>query len=94
EIAIRFVDQVKAALSGQIPWKFTQFPTTEEILEWIDKFPDMAGKNKAPNKQEGTSFGDFSIIQEFHKSCYRFPMSEVFIWSLDSDLKNYHQRGK
>ncbi|MEC4816225.1 MAG: hypothetical protein SAK29_23600 [Scytonema sp. PMC 1069.18] len=63
-------------------------------MEWIDKFPDLAGRNKAPHKQEGTSFGDLSIIQEFHKSCNLFQMSEVFIWSLDSDLQNYHQMPK
>ncbi|MEG4588967.1 AAA family ATPase [Microcoleus sp. MOSTC5] len=62
-----------------------------DILEGIDQFPDEAGKNKAPNKQEGTSFCDLSIIKEFYKSCNIFSMSEVFIWSLDSDLQNYHQ---
>ncbi|MEG4086359.1 MULTISPECIES: hypothetical protein [unclassified Microcoleus] len=89
--AIRFVEQVKAAFAGIAPWRPTPFPSTAEILEWIDQFPDEAGKNKAPNKQEGTSFGDLSIIQEFHKSCNIFSMSEVFIWSLDKDLENYHQ---
>ncbi len=72
--AIRFVEQVKGAFTGVAPWKPTTFPNTAEILEWIDKFPDQAGKNKAPNKQEGTSFGDISIIQEFHKSCHKFPI--------------------
>ncbi|MEG4294130.1 type II toxin-antitoxin system VapC family toxin [Microcoleus sp. C2C3] len=89
--AIRFVEQVKAAFAGIAPWRPTPFPSTAEILEWIDQFPDEAGKNKAPNKQEGTSFGDLSIIQEFQKSCNIFSMSEVFIWSLDKDLENYHQ---
>lgn len=89
--AIRFVEQVKAAFAGIAPWRPTPFPNTEEILLWIDQFPDLAGKNKAPLKLEGTSFGDLSIIQEFHKSCNLFSMSEVFIWSLDSDLKNYHK---
>jgi len=92
--AIRFVKEVKEAFTGVAPWRPTTFPNTAEILEWIDKFPDLAGRNKAPNKQEGTSFGDLSIIQEFHKSCNLFQMSEVFIWSLDSDLQNYHQRPK
>jgi hypothetical protein len=94
QTAQRFVEQVKAAFNGEAPWKPSQFPQTEEILLWIDQFPALAGKNKAPNKQEGTSFGDLSIIQEFHKACNRFPMTEVFIWSLDSDLKTYHQLAK
>jgi hypothetical protein len=92
--AERFVKEVKKAFTGEAPWKPTTFPNTAEILEWIDDFPDLAGRNKAPLKSEGTSFGDMSIIQEFRKSCNLFQMSEVFIWSLDSDLQNYHQRGK
>ncbi|WP_244997464.1 hypothetical protein [Richelia sinica] len=91
KIAIRFVEQVKAAFNGEAPWRPTAFPNTAEILLWIDEFPDQAGKNKAPDKQEGTSFGDLSIIEEFRKSCKLFPLSEVFIWSLDRDLQNYHQ---
>jgi hypothetical protein len=92
--ALRFVEQVKAAFNEKIPWKPCQFPQTNEILLWVDKFPDLAGQNKTPKKQEGTSFGDLSIIQEYQKACARFPMTEVFIWSLDSDLKTYHQRAK
>ena len=92
--AENFVKEVKSAFAGEAPWSATQFPQTTEILEWIDLFPDLAGRNKAPNKQEGTSFGDLSIIEEFNKACKLFSMSEVFIWSLDQDLKNYHQRSK
>jgi superfamily I DNA/RNA helicase len=89
--AANFVKEVKSAFAGEAPWSPTEFPQTTEILEWIDQFPDLAGRNKAPDKQEGTSFGDLSIIEEFHKACKRFSMSEVFIWSLDQDLKHYHQ---
>ncbi len=89
--ALRFVKAVKEAFTGEAPWRTTTFPNTTEILLWIDQFPELAGKNKAPDKQEGTSFGDLSIIEEFNKSCKRFPMSEVFIWSLDRDLQSYHQ---
>lgn len=91
ETAQRFVLAVKGAFSGEAPWRPVVFPVTEEILSWIDSFPDCAGRNKATNKPEGTSFGDLTIIQEFEKACARFPMSEVFIWSLDSDLQSYHQ---
>jgi hypothetical protein len=96
--ALHFVEQVKAAFNGTSPWKPCQFPQTGDILSWIDQFPDLAGHNKTSKKlkgkPEGTSFGDLSIIQEFHKACARFPMTEVFIWSLDSDLKMYHQLAK
>ncbi len=89
--AQRFVEAVAAAFNGNAPWKPSQFPQTQEILLWIDQFPNLAGKNKAPRKQEGTSFGDLSIIQEFKEVCKNFPTREVFIWSLDSELKVYHQ---
>jgi hypothetical protein len=92
ETAIRFVEEVTAAFKGKAPWRPSQFPNTAEILLWLNRFPDLAGQNKAPDKQEGTSFGDLSIIEEFHKSCKIHSMSEVFIWSLDSDLKTYHQK--
>jgi hypothetical protein len=94
QTAQNFVKEVKASLRGDAPWRFTNFPTKEDILEWIDQFPDLAGKNKTPDKLEGTSFGDLSIIEEFHQACKKFSMSEVFIWSLDSDLQSYHQQGK
>lgn len=89
ETAKRFVLAVKGALSETAPWRPVFFPITQEVLSWIDTFPDYAGRNKAPDKPEGTSFGDLTIIQEFEKACARFPMSEVFIWSLDSDLQSY-----
>lgn len=92
--AILFVKVVKEALKGESPWQPTKFPDTNQILDWIDKFPDLAGKNKTPDKQEGTSFGDISIIEEFNKLCKRFPSREIFIWSLDRDLQNYHQKQK
>jgi predicted nucleic acid-binding protein len=63
QTAQRFVEEVKAAFQGKSPWTPSQFPQTDEILSWIDHFPELAGKNKAPKKMEGTSFGDLSIIQ-------------------------------
>lgn len=92
--AIRFVENIIAACNDEAPWSLAEFPDKKEILLWIHKFPDEAGKNKSPSKPEGTSFGDLSIIEEFHKLCKKYSMSEVFIWSLDSDLKNYHQPPK
>jgi hypothetical protein len=91
DTALRFVTAVKASFEEEPPWRTAEFPRTDEIITWIDGFPDMAGQNKKPDKYEGTSFGDFSIIQEFHKACKRFSMTEVFIWSLDQDLRAYHR---
>lgn len=94
EVAQRFVMAVKAAFEGTAPWKPSEFPSSKEISLWLDAFPELAGKNKSADKlSEGTSFGDLSIIKEFEKCCARFAMSEVFVWSLDSDLQQLHVRG-
>jgi predicted nucleic acid-binding protein len=97
QTAERFVKEVKAAFNEEAPWILSQFPQAEDILLWIDQFPDLAGKNKIQKKEkekEGTSFADLSIIQEYKKACAIFHMGEVFIWSTDSDLKTYLQLAK
>jgi hypothetical protein len=90
--AQRFCEQVGAAFSGEAPYQISEFPNSIDVLTWLNKFPDLAGQNKSPAKTtEGTSFGDLSIIEDFHKCVAKFSMSEVFIWSLDSDLAAYSQ---
>ena len=89
--AQRFVDFVQSALNNDFPWILSKFPSSQEILHWLNDFPDYAMRNKSAEKTgEGTSFGDLSIIQEFEKAKVRFSMTEVFIWSLDADLMAYH----
>lgn len=89
--AERFCKAVKSTFNGEAPWKPNAFPNANDIMTWIDRFPEHAGRNKTHKKTtEGTSFGDLSIIEEFNKCVKRFPMYEVFIWSLDSDLIQYH----
>lgn len=57
---------------------------------WINEFPDHAGRNKSVEKpNEGTSFGDLSIIKEYYNCLSKFSMSEVLIWSYDADLEAY-----
>lgn len=91
QTAQRFCEAVKGAFTGEAPYRPSEFPSTGEILGWLGDFPDKAGQNKSPTRTgEGTSFGDLSIIKEYEKCVVRFPMSEVFIWSLDSDLAAFH----
>ena len=93
DTAKRFCQQVRAAFAGEAPYQVSEFPSSEEVLSWLDAFPDHASQNKSPKKTtEGTSFGDLSIIQEYEKCRRRFSMSEIFIWSLDSDLASYHHQ--
>ena len=91
--AQRFCDEVTGAFQGEAPWKPSEFPNSSEVFAWITQFPELAGRNKSPNKlTEGTSFGDLSIIKEYEKCLKKFSLSEVFIWSLDSDLNQYCHR--
>ena len=93
QTAQRFCDAVRAAFADEPPYRLSEFPNTREILEWLAEFPDKAGQNKSDTRiGEGTSFGDLSIIKEYERCLARFPMSELFIWSLDSDLEAYHYR--
>lgn len=88
--AQRFCIAVKGAFSGDAPYRTSEFPNTSEMVLRLDRFPQVAGQNKSPTKiTEGTSFGDLSIITEYEKCVDRFPMTEVFIWSLDVDLTQY-----
>lgn len=90
--AQRFCEHVQAAFNGSAPYRVSEFPNSREVLEWLHSFPNQAGQNKSPNRTtEGTSFGDLSIIEEYQKCCRLFSMSEVFIWSLDSDLASYRR---
>lgn len=89
----RFCEAVKGAFEGVAPYQPSDFPNSAEVLTWLNQFPCHAGQNKSPTKTtEGTSFGDLSIIKEFEKCRARFGMSEILIWSLDSDLKSYHHK--
>ncbi|RZG43833.1 hypothetical protein [Acinetobacter wuhouensis] len=93
KIAEKFVETLKMTLNGELPFLVVDWDTPVNIRNWLDEFPTHAQRNKSPTRTgEGTSFGDLSIIKEFEKSCSKFPMTEIFIWSLDDDLKAYHQK--
>ncbi|AWA39339.1 hypothetical protein DBV33_12335 [Pseudomonas fluorescens] len=90
QTAQRFCIAVQAAFDDKPPYRLSEFPNTREVLEWLAEFPEKAGQNKSATRTgEGTSFGDLSIIKEYERCLERFPMSELFIWSLDSDLEAY-----
>lgn len=91
KVAQRFCQAVEAAFTGEAPYRPSDFPRNNEVLSWLAHFPDLAGQNKSATKtSEGTSFGDLSIIEEFNACKAKFPMTEISIWSLDSDLQAYH----
>lgn len=79
--AQRFVAQIRKALQGETPWRPVNFPSNEQVLNWLNDFPDRA--------TAGIGFGDLSIIKEWEVCCARHPLSSVRIWTLDSDLQGF-----
>lgn len=93
KIAENFLATIDKSLKGEVPFRISDFELWNELKIWLADFPNEVGKNKLATKpNEGISLTDFSIIKEFESLCRQYPMSEVFIWSLDTDLKNYHRK--
>lgn len=91
-VAQFFIQTLEQTFTGDAPFRISEWDSQHEIRKWLIEFPDHVQRNKSATRTgEGTSFGDLSIIKEFEKSCSKFPMSEIFIWSLDDDLKAFHQ---
>lgn len=92
QVAIKFIDTIEKTFDGQAPFRIADWANQQEMRTWLKDFPDHAGRNKSISRiSEGTTFGDLSIIKEYEAVCSKFPMSEVFIWSLDEDLISYHR---
>ncbi len=77
-IAAQFVDSVRKALEGAIPFVVTPLPGAASLLEWLDHFPDWAGR--------GSGFGDLSIVKDWERQCVLNPMRRVYVWSKDAHL--------
>lgn len=87
------VDDVQKALEGNSPYRATYFPDRSEFMKWVTDFPEHAKRNKSATKTtEGTSLADMTIIKEWEKTCERHSLSNVLIWSLDSDLCGYDRK--
>ena len=76
--AVRFVKEVRSALADQASWKPINFPSNQDVLTWLDAFPDSA--------TQGIGMGDLSIKQEWAALCERHALSHVWVWALDGDL--------
>ena len=81
EAALRFIKQVKLALSGDTPFSPTPIQEAQELLEWIDEFPDSATHER--------TLGDLSIIKTWEVQCKLCPRVRVYIWSVDRHLSGY-----
>ena len=76
--AERFIAEVRKALADEAPWKPINFPSNQEVLSWLDAFPDAA--------MQGLGMGDLSIKKEWEGLCAKYRMSRVRVWTLDDDL--------
>jgi predicted nucleic acid-binding protein len=76
--AQRFIAEVRKALADEAPWKPINFPSNQEVLSWLDGFPDAA--------MQGLGIGDLSIKKEWEGLCAKYKMSRVRVWTLDGDL--------
>lgn len=76
--AERFIAEVRKALADEAPWKPINFPSNQEVLSWLDAFPDAA--------MQGLGMGDLSIKKEWEDLCAKYRMSRVRVWTLDDDL--------
>ena len=82
--AERFVKELRGALADQAPWKPINLPSNQEVLRWLDAFPDSA--------MRGESLADLSIQQEWETCCTRCAMSHVWVWALDRHLGGLDRR--
>lgn len=86
----RLFEDVSKAINGDVPYRPTHFPSRDEFLVWLTDFPEYVQRNKTEKKvREGVSLSDLSIIKEWETTRDRHNMSQVLIWSLDSDLMSY-----
>ncbi len=76
-----FVNLVKQTHRGEAPWSPIAFPKLDSIVQWLDDFPEFAGRK--------IGFADMTIIKDWERTCAQHTMSQVKIWSLDHGLLGY-----
>jgi hypothetical protein len=82
-----FVKQVDLALRGEAPWAPTPLPTTPDLAEWLEEFPEAA--------TAGKSLADLSMIKLWEDQCRRFEHRRVLIWTYDrADLGAYDRAAR
>lgn len=79
--AQRFVQQVRMAFGGDAPWVPTPLQGHDELLSWLDQFPDSA--------MTGMGFSDLAITRIFEQQCAKNEARRVRIWSYDQHLQGY-----
>ena len=80
--ACTLVQQVKMALEGTSPFVPLDLCSTEDLRQWMNDFPHG-------HAVQGRGVGDMMLVGECLRLRERHPSTEVYIWSLDSDLAEY-----
>ena len=76
-----FTNQVRKALKKEAPWTLTPLPDADQLLAWLDTFPEDA--------MRGLGMVDLSIKKEWERACTQHPHRQVLIWALDQHLTGY-----
>ena len=63
------INKVRKTLADEAPWKPINFPSNQEVLSWLDVFPDAA--------VQGLGMGDLSIKEDWEDLCAKYRMSRV-----------------
>ena len=82
-VAEGFVQLVRQAFTGEIPFTPTPLQNLEEMAEWLDEFPDRA--------TTGMGFSDLAITKVWEEQCALNQSRRVLIWSYDKHLAGYDQ---
>jgi hypothetical protein len=83
-VAEEFVRLVRNAFEGVLPFVPTPLQNPEEMVEWLDEFPNRA--------MAGMGFGDLAITKVWEQQCELNRGRRVMIWSYDKHLQGYDRR--
>lgn len=82
-VAQGFVDLVRKAFGGEIPFVPTPLQDPEGMAVWLSEFPDQAAR--------GMGFGDLAITKVWDEQRALNQARRVLIWSYDRHLQGYDQ---
>lgn len=80
-VAEGFVQLVRKAFEGELPFVPTPLQNPETMAEWLGEFPAGAAA--------GIGFGDLAITKVWEEQCALNQARRVMIWSYDRHLAGY-----
>lgn len=85
-VADLFVELVRKAFEGEIPFTPTPLQNPEDMINWLDEFPDCA--------TAAMGFGDLAITKVWEEQCALNQARRVLIWSYDKHLAGYDRAAR